>query len=99
MRPTVLSTTFSLGEHMRRRTSAVLTRSVSTKESFAPFMDFSSVGSDTARVLSDFTSKHSAVCSVSNITAQCPCVSAETASSAEAHSVTEQLYTPPWSMA
>ena len=62
---------------------------VSTKESFAPLRDFSSVGSDTPRVLSDFTSKHSAVCSVSNITAQCPCVRAETASSVAVHSWTE----------
>ena len=49
LRPTLLSISFSFGEQMRRRTSAVFNRSISTKESLAPFMDFSSVGSEMER--------------------------------------------------
>ena len=99
LRPTVLSMSFSFGVHILRRTRAVFVRSVSTKESFAPFSAFSSVGSDMARVFSERTSKHSAVCSVSKITAQCPCVRADTVSSMAVHCLTEQLYTAPHSTA
>ena len=52
-----------------------------------------------ARVFSERTSKHSAVCSVSKTTAQCPCVRADTVSSMAVHCLTEQLYTAPHSTA
>ena len=81
LRPMLLSMTLRFGEQIRFRTSAVLVRRVSTKESFAPLMDFSRVGSDTERVLLVLTSKHTACAAPSNISAQKPCVRSSTTSS------------------
>ena len=79
--PILLSTSFSLGEQMRRRTREVLMRRVSTKESLPPFRDFSNVGSDMERTLEVRTSKHSASLRESNTMAQWPWVRSLTASS------------------
>ena len=80
-RPMLLSTSFSLGEQIRRRTRDVFIRSVSTKESLPPLRDFSRVGSDMERTLEVRTSKHSASFNVSNTMAQWPWVRSLTTSS------------------
>ena len=74
-RPTPDSTIFSAGVASLRRTSAVFTRSVSTKESRAPLMDFSSVGSETGRAHALRTSKLTARHTPSNSSRQQPWVS------------------------
>ena len=98
LRPTVLSMVLSCGVQSLLRTSEVLVRSASTKESLPPLSDFSSVGSDTERFWLVLTSKHSARESVSKMTAQEPCVISVTTSAASSRSETERLYTPPPSM-
>ena len=79
--PILLSTSFSLGEKMRRRTREVFIRRVSTKESLPPFRDFSRVGSDMERTLEERTSKHSASFRESKTMAQWPWVRSLTTSS------------------
>ena len=60
LRPSSVLTDFSRGSRMRRRTSAVFVRSVSTKESLPPLTDFSRLGSEILRAFWLFTSKHTA---------------------------------------
>ena len=72
LRPTVVWYSFSAGVHRRRRTSAVFTRSVSTKASLPPLTVFSTVGGPTARVLVPRTSKQTAAPRASKTTAQHP---------------------------
>ena len=73
--PTTLLLSFSAGLQMRFRTSAVLVRSVSTKESLPPLSDFSIVGSPMLRcAVGERISKVTAHACSSNTTAQQPCV-------------------------
>ena len=71
-RPTVSSVSFRAGFLSLRRTREVFILSVSTKASFAPFMLFSTVGSETLLPVFERTSKVSAAPGPSKTTAQQP---------------------------
>ena len=92
-RPTTKLRMASFGLWSRRRTSEVLVRSASTKESFGPFRSGSSSGLSTPRFSSVATGMSSS--SPSSASAQLPSVSAVAACSSVSGNEASDAHTPP----